>query len=107
MESHCRIRSIYIRTWHLFSPAFSWDDAVVATISDAGVCQKKEQFDGITQNFISQQACVTALAPSNALNAGRMVVHLFELEFDENQKNCRSTLMSEANVLSNAVEHGL
>ena len=107
VKSHCRTRYIYIHTWHLFSPAFSWDDPVVAKISDAGVCQEQDQFDGITQNFISQQACVTALAPSNALNPGRMVVHLYELKFDENQKNCRSTLMTEANVLSNAVEQGL
>ena len=45
------------------SPDFSWDDAVVATISDASFCQEQERLDGITQNFESQQACITALAP--------------------------------------------
>ena len=45
-----------------FSPDFSWCDAVVVTISDASFCQELEQLDGITQNFESQQACVTALA---------------------------------------------
>ena len=34
-----------------FSPALSWDDAVVVTISDASFCQGQEQLDGIIQNF--------------------------------------------------------
>ena len=47
-----------------FSPVWSWDDAVVATISDASLGQVQEHVDGITQkNFKSQQACITALAP--------------------------------------------
>ena len=60
-----------------FSPAFSWDDAVVVTISDASFCQEHEQVDGIVRNFKSQQACITALAPGNALNAERMLIHPF------------------------------
>ena len=57
------------------------------TISDASFCQEQEQLDGITQNFKSQQACITALAPGNALKAERMLIHPFELEIDENQKS--------------------
>ena len=59
-----------------FSSDFSWDDAVVATISDASFCQEQDQVDGITQNFKSQQACITALAPGNALNAAKMLFTL-------------------------------
>ena len=59
-----------------FSPAFSWDDAVVVTISDASFFQEQEQLDGITDNFKSQQACISALAPGNALNAGKMIFTL-------------------------------
>ena len=58
-----------------FSPEFSRDDAVVATISDASFCQEPEQLDGITENFTSQQACITALALGNALNAEKMLIH--------------------------------
>ena len=64
----------------------SWDDVLVATISGASFCQEQEQFDGITKNFKSQQACITALAPGNALNAEK-AYSPFELELDENQKS--------------------
>ena len=70
-----------------FSSVCSWRDAVVVTISDASFCQEQEQLDGITLNFKSQQACITALAPGNALNAGRMLIHPLSWSFDENQKN--------------------
>ena len=56
-----------------FSSASSWDDAVVATISDACFCQEQEQLDGVTQNFKSQQACIAALALGNALHAEKML----------------------------------
>ena len=65
-----------------FSPDFSWDDAVVVTISDASFCQEQDQLDGNTRNVKSQQACITALAPGNTVNAEK-----FELGFDENQKS--------------------
>ena len=101
MQSYCGICNICIHTWHLFSPDFSWDDAVVVTISDASFCQEQ----GVTQNFKSQQACITALALGNALNAEKMLAHSpVELEFDENQK---SPSQAEGYALSNAVEHGL
>ena len=58
-----------------FSPDFSLDDAVVATISDASFCQEQEQIDGVTQNFKSQQACIAALALGNALHAEKMLIH--------------------------------
>ena len=70
-----------------FSPVFSWNDAVVVTISDASFCQEQEQLDGSTQNFKSQQACITELAPSNVLNAEKDAYSLFELDFDENQNS--------------------
>ena len=56
-----------------FSPDFSWDDAVVVTISDASFCQEQEQIDGVVQNFKSQQACITVFFPGNALNAEKML----------------------------------
>ena len=52
------------------------------TISDASCCQEQDQLDGNTRNVKSQQACITALAPGNTVNAEK-----FELEFDENQKS--------------------
>ena len=55
--------------------SFFLDDAVVATISDAFFCQEQEQHDGITHNFESQQACITALALGNAFNVERMLIH--------------------------------
>ena len=75
MQSYCGICNFYIHTWHLLPPAFSWDDAVVVAISDASFCQEQEQVDGITENFKSQQACITALARCDALNAEKMLIH--------------------------------
>ena len=89
------------------SSDFSWDDAVVVTISDASFCQEQEQVDGITRNFKSQQACITALAPENAMNAERMLMNLLSWSSTRIRRVCRSTLMAEAYALSNAVEHGL
>ena len=90
-----------------FSPDFFWDDAVVVTISDASSCQEQEQLDGITQHFKSQQACITALAPGNALNAGKTLVGILSWSSKRIRRVRRSTLMAEAHALSNAVEHGL
>ena len=63
--------------------------------------------DGITQNFKSQQACITALALGNALNAEKMLIHPLSWSSTRIKRVCRSTLMAEAYSLSNAVEHGL
>ena len=93
--------------WHLFSPDFSWDGAVVAMIGDASFCQEQEQRDGITKNFKSQQACITALAPGNVLNAEKMLIHHFSWSSTRIRRVCRSTLVAEAYALSNPVEHGL
>ena len=90
-----------------FLQIFHGDDAVVATISEASFCQKQEQLDGITQNFKSQQACITALAPGNALNAEKMLIHLLSWSLTRIRRVSRSTLMAEAHALSNAVQHGL
>ena len=98
---------MYIQTRHPFLGFFSWDDAVVATISDASFCQAQEQFDGITQNFESQQACITALAPGKALNAEKMLIHPLSWSSTRIRRVCRRTLMAEVYALSNAVEHGL
>ena len=70
-------------------------------------CQEQEQVDGITENFKSQQACITALAPGDALNAERMLIHPLSWSSTRIRRVCRSTLMAEANALSNAVEQGL
>ena len=90
-----------------FSPDFCWDDAVVVTICDASFCQEQEQIDGVTQNFESQQACITALALGNALNAEKMLIHPLSWSSTRIRRVCRSTLMAEAYALSNAFEHGL
>ena len=88
-----------------FSLAFSWDDAVVVTISDASFCQEQEHLDEITQNFKSQQACVTALA-AGALYDERVLVHPLSWSSTRITRVCRRTLMAEAYALSNAFEHG-
>ena len=100
------MRDFHIDTWHLFSPDSSWHDAVVVTISDASFCQEQEQVDGITRESASQQACITALAPGNALNAVKMLIHPFCWSSTRIRRVCRSTLLSEAYALSNAVEQG-
>ena len=69
-------------------------------------CQEQEQ-DGITHNCKSQQACITALAPGNAVNVEMMLIHPFCWSSTRIRRVCRSTLMAEAYTLSNAVEHGL
>ena len=61
----------------------------------------------ITQSFKSQQACITALALGNALNAEKMLIHPLSWSSTSIRRVCRNTLMSEAYALSNAVEHGL
>ena len=90
-----------------FSPELFWDDAVVATISDARFCQEQEQLDGITENFKSQQACISALAPGNAFNAEKMLIHPLTWSSTRIRRVCRSTLMAEAYALSIAVDNGL
>ena len=77
------------------------------TISDASFCQEQGQLDGINQNFESQQACITALAHGNALNAEKMLIDPLSWSSTRIRRVCRSTLMAEAYALSNAVEHGL
>ena len=80
----------------IFSADSCCDDAVVATISDASFCQEQEQLDGVTKNFKSQQACVTALTPGNALNAEKMLIHPLSWSSTRIRRVCRSTLMAEA-----------
>ena len=99
--------SISTSTRVIYFLHFSWDDAVVVTISDTSSCQIQDQVDGVTKNFKSQQACVTALAPGNALNPEKMLIHPFSWCSTRIRRICRSTLMAEAYALSNAVEHGL
>ena len=67
------------------------------------ICMK--QIDGVTQNFKSQQACITALALGNALNAEKMLIHSLSWSSLRITRVCRSTLMAEAYALSNDVEH--
>ena len=76
-------------------------------ISDASSCQEQEQIDGVTQNFKSQQSCITTLAPGNALNAVKMLIHPLSWSSTRIRRVCRSTLMAEAYALSKAVEHVL
>ena len=106
MQSCCRI-CYSTPTRGAYFSRFSWDDAVVVTISDASFCQEQEQVDGITRNFKSQQDRITALAPGNALNAERMLIHSLSWCSTRIKIVCRSTLMAEAHALSDAVEHGL
>ena len=101
------MQHLHPRVPSIFSPNFSWDDAVVATISDASFCQEQDLFDGVTQNFKSQQACITALEPGDPLNAVKMLIHLLSWSSTRTRRVCGSTLMAEAYALSNAVEHGL
>ena len=77
------------------------------TISDARFGQEQEQIDGVTQKFKSQQACIAALAPGNALNAEKMLIHPLSWSSTRIRGVCRSTLMGEAYAQSNAVERGL
>ena len=70
-------------------------------------CQEQEQVDGITENFKSQQAFITALAPGDALNAEKMLIHPLSWSSTRIRGVCRSTLMAEAYARSNAVQHGL
>ena len=71
------MQHLHPRVASFFHQFFWRDDAVVV----------KEQIDGVTQNFKSQQACITALALGYTLNAEKMLIHPVELEFDENQKS--------------------
>ena len=80
---------------------------MVVAISDASFCQEQEHIDGVTQNFKSQQACVTALALGNALDAEKKLIHQLSWSSMRISRVCRSTLMVEASALSDAVEHGL
>ena len=77
------------------------------TTSDASFCQEQEHVGGITQNFKSQQACITVLAPGDALNVEKMLIHPLSWSSTRIRRVCRNTWMSEAYALSNAVEHGL
>ena len=86
-----------------FSPECSWDDAVAAAISDVSFCQEQEQLDGITKNFKSQQFCITAKAPGNALNAEKMLIH----PLSWSSTRVRRVWMAEAHALSNDVEQRL
>ena len=61
----------------------------------------------VTQNFKSQQACITALTHGNALNAAKMLIHPLSWSSTRTRRVCQRTMMAEAYALSNAVEHGL
>ena len=106
MQSHCRACSIlhpYVVS--IFSPDLFWGGAVAVTISDASFCQEQEQIDGVTQNFKSQQACITALAPGNALNAEKMLMHPLSWSSTRRRRVCRSALMPM--LLNTGCEPGL
>ena len=86
-----------------FSLDFSWDDAVVVTISDASFCQEQEKIDRVTQNSKSQHYSLGSWYRA----AEKMLIHLLSWSSTRIRRVCRSALMAEAYALSNAVEHGL
>ena len=103
MQSYCGRCNIHIHTRHLFSPGFSLDDAVVVAISEASFLAKnrtKSTESLRTSNHIK-------LVLGNALNAEKMLIHLVSWSSTRIRRVCRSTLMTLAFALSNAVQHGL
>ena len=109
MQSYCRICNICIHAWHLFSPNFLGMMQPLQRLATPVSVKNRieqDQLDGVTQNFKSQQACITALAPGNALNAEKMLIHPLSWSSTRIRRVCRRTLMAEAYALSNAVEHG-
>ena len=70
-----------------FSLDFSWNDAVVVTISDASFCQEQEQLDRVSQNSTPRQVYITALELGDALNAARMLIHTLSWGLTENQSS--------------------
>ena len=84
-----------------FSLGFPWNDAVVATISDA-VSVKNRSSSTESLRISSHK-----LALGNALNAEKMLIHPLSWSSTRIRRVCRSTLMAETYALSNAVEHGL
>ena len=90
-----------------FIPDSSRDNAIVVRFSDASFCQEQEQLDGVTQNSKSQQAGITALAPCDALNAVRMLIHPPSWSLTGIRRVCYGSLMVDAYILSNFVEQGL
>ena len=85
----------------------SWKDPVFLAIHDANFCQETQHHCGITQHFKSQQTYITALAPGNAPNADKMIMHPLCWSPTRVRRGCRSTFMAETHALFNGFEHGL
>ena len=66
-----------------------------------------ELFPTPLANFKSKQACITALAPGNVLNAEKMLIHPLSWSSTRIIRVRRITLMTEAHAPPDAVEHGL
>ena len=104
----CRVCNIYVHAWHLFSPDFSWDDALVVTISVTPVPAKNRSKSTESLRTSNHNRLVSQLwLQVTRLNAVKMLIHPLSWSSTRIRRVCRSTLMAEAYALSKAVEHGL
>ena len=81
------------------SSAFSWDDAVVATIGDASSGNEKLWIDkgadiGFEEDH-SQQGYIVALGPPDMINAKTSMIHPIAWSSTVIKRACRAILMAE------------
>ena len=92
------------------SSAFSWDDAVVATIGDASFGNEKLWIDkgadiGFEEDH-SQQGYIVALGPPDMINAKTSMIHPIAWSSTVIKRACRATLMAETFAMLTGTEHG-
>ena len=86
--------------------AISWDDAVVATITDASFGNEEEIVNGAVEGGRSQQGYVLCLGPPDLVNLPVADVHIIAWSSTVIRRACRATLQAETMALTKGVEAG-
>jgi len=83
-----------------------WDEAVVATITDASFCNETVHIDGVPEPGRSQQGYLVCLAPAEVVNMTEAVIHPISWSSTHIKRICRATLMAETFAMIKGTEAG-
>jgi len=91
---------------HFASNGIVWDEAVVATITDASFCNETVTIDGVPEPGRSQQGYLVCLAPAEVVNMTEAVIHPISWSSTHIKRICRATLMAETFAMIKGTEAG-
>ncbi len=91
---------------HFASSGISWDEAVVATITDASFCNETVEVAGDQEPGRSQQGYIVCLAPADVVNQAEAVIHPIAWSSTHIKRVCRATLMAETFAMIKGTEAG-